>query len=88
MRDAVFRVGPNSWGDVLALIAGNDLQIDDGGVNKLFTLVLEINRHAIVDCRLHLTDAPVWPVGVADKDAGSQVIRHCLMLLFYQVKPI
>lgn len=52
------------------------LQSDDSRVNKLFTLVLEIDRYTVIYDGLDLTDTPVRLVGVADEDAGGEVIGH------------
>lgn len=40
--------------------------------------MLEIDRYAAIYDGLHLTEAPVGLVGVADKDAGGKIVSHGL----------
>ena len=48
----------------------------DGGINQLFTMVLEVDRHPVADHGLDLADAPVGPVGMAHIGAGNDVDHH------------
>jgi hypothetical protein len=54
----------------------NYFQGDPAGVDEKLAGVFEIHRHSLADHRLHLADAPIRPVGVADALAGFQEDMH------------
>jgi len=52
----------------------HDYERDDGGVNQLFTPVFKIDRDAVVDRGLYLTQAPIWLIRMMDKRTGNEQI--------------
>jgi hypothetical protein len=58
----------------LFVLSRHDYERDNGRVNQLFTPVLKINRDAVVDRGLYLTQPPIGLIRMTDKRTGHQLI--------------
>lgn len=66
------------------------LQRDDPGVDREFTGMFEIDRQAIAQRGLYLTQSPIGALGIANEDSGCEwrIYAHKLAAICRRFKPV
>gem|GEM_PF-4029374 len=66
-KAAIFSATPSCWNHHSTRHSLDNNQFDECRVHQNFSLMLEIDRHALTDNTLYLPDAPLRTLGMSDK---------------------